>query len=74
MPEKDILFIPDCNLGSWVKKQVPEKNIKLVSGGCPTHVRVTVKDVEKAKAVMHQHIYDQEQIVIQNIKQKQDTV
>ena len=50
MPEKDILFIPDWNLGSWVKKQVPEKNIKLVSGGCPTHVRVTVKDVEKAKA------------------------
>ena len=50
MPEKDILFIPDCNLGSWVKKQVPEKNIKLVSGGCPTLVRVTVKDVEKAKA------------------------
>lgn len=50
MPEKDILFIPDCNLGSWVKKQVPEKNIKLVSGGCPTHVRVTIKDVEKAKA------------------------
>ena len=50
MLEKDILFIPDCNLGSWVKKQVPEKNIKLVSGGCPTHVRVTVKDVEKAKA------------------------
>lgn len=50
MPEKDILFIPDCNLGSWVKKQVPEKNIKLVSGGCPTHVRVTVKDVKKAKA------------------------
>lgn len=50
MPEKDILFIPDCNLGSWVKKQVPEKNLKLVSGGCPTHVRVTVKDVEKAKA------------------------
>lgn len=50
MPENDILFIPDCNLGSWVKKQVPEKNIKLVSGGCPTHVRVTVKDVEKAKA------------------------
>ena len=49
MPEKDILFIPDCNLGSWVKKQVPEKNIKLVSGGCPTHVRVTIKDVEKAK-------------------------
>lgn len=46
---KNILFIPDCNLGSWVAKQVPEKNLKLVQGGCPTHVRVTVKDVEKAR-------------------------
>jgi len=35
---------------------------------------ILLGDVEKAKAVMHQHIYDQEQIVIQNIKQKQDTV
>lgn len=50
MPEKDILFIPDCNLGSWVKKQVPEKNIKLVSGGCPIHVKSNRKSVEKAKA------------------------
>lgn len=50
MKEKDILFIPDCNLGAWVKEQVPEKNIKLVSGGCPTHFRITAADVEKAKA------------------------
>lgn len=49
MKEKDILFIPDCNLGSWVAKQVPDKNIKLVQGGCPTHARMTVKDVENAK-------------------------
>ena len=35
---------------------------------------ILLGDVEKAKAVMHQHIYDQEQIVIQNIKQKQDTI
>ena len=34
---------------------------------------ILLGDVEKAKAVMHQHIYDQEQIVIQNIKQKQDS-
>ena len=46
MEQKDILFIPDCNLGSWVAEQVPEKNIKLVKGGCPTHARMTVKDVE----------------------------
>lgn len=47
---KDILFIPDCNLGDYIKKQLPDKNIKLVHGGCPTHVRMSVKDVKKAKA------------------------
>lgn len=45
----NILFVPDCNLGDWVAKQVPEKNLKLVRGGCPTHLRMTVKDVEKAR-------------------------
>ncbi len=44
-----ILFIPDCNLGAWVKKQVPEKDIKLLQGGCPTHAAVTASDVKKAK-------------------------
>lgn len=27
-----LLFIPDCNLGAFVKEQVPEKDIKLVQG------------------------------------------
>ena len=46
---KNILFIPDCNLGKWVADQVPEKNIKLLQGGCPTHVRISKRDVEKAR-------------------------
>lgn len=46
---KNILFIPDCNLGKWVAEQVPEKNIKLLQGGCPTHVRMSKRDVEKAR-------------------------
>lgn len=50
LDEENILFIPDCNLGSWIAEQVPEKNFKFLQGGCPTHVRMTVKDVEKAKA------------------------
>ena len=50
MPEKDILFIPDINLGTFVKQQCPDKNIKLVSGGCPTHCRVSSKHVNAAKA------------------------
>lgn len=45
-----ILFIPDCNLGDYVQKQVPEKDIKLLSGGCPTHAKLTVSEVKKAKA------------------------
>lgn len=46
---KDILFIPDCNLGDYVAKQLPDKNIKLLQGGCPIHARVTAKDVQKAR-------------------------
>ena len=49
MPEKDIIFIPDINLGSYIKKRLPEKNIMLVHGGCPTHVRATLKDVKREK-------------------------
>ena len=44
-----LLFIPDCNLGSWVKAQCPEKDIKLLHGGCPTHAAITAKEVKKAK-------------------------
>ena len=50
MPEKNILFIPDINLGTFVKNQVPEKNFKLLSGGCPTHARVDEEEVITAKA------------------------
>ena len=44
-----ILFIPDCNLGDYIKKQCPEKETKLLSGGCPTHARITAKEVLAAK-------------------------
>ncbi|MGN0149262.1 MAG: quinolinate synthase NadA [Clostridia bacterium] len=47
---KNILFIPDCNLGAYVAEQLPEKNIKLLNGGCPVHAAVNVSDVEKARA------------------------
>lgn len=46
----NILFIPDCNLGDYVAKQIPNKNIKLLNGGCPTHASVDKKDVELARA------------------------
>lgn len=49
IPNDKILFIPDCNLGDWVSKQVPEKQFQLVSGGCPTHLRITKRDIEKVR-------------------------
>lgn len=49
LPEKDILFIPDCNLGDYVARQVPEKNIKLLNGGCPIHSAMTEADALNAK-------------------------
>lgn len=45
----NILFIPDCNLGAYVAKRVPNKNIKLLSGGCPIHACVNTEDVINAK-------------------------
>ena len=48
---KNILFIPDCNLGDYIAKQLPDKNIKLLKGGCPTHLRMTVRDVERERAL-----------------------
>ncbi len=45
-----ILFIPDCNLGDWVSKRIPEKEFKFVSGGCPIHARVSESDAKAAKA------------------------
>ncbi|MBR2953860.1 MAG: quinolinate synthase NadA [Clostridia bacterium] len=44
-----ILFIPDCNLGAYVAEQVPEKEFKLLQGGCPVHARMSKKDVLEAK-------------------------
>ena len=49
LPNENILFIPDCNLGAYVAKQAPEKNIKLMQGGCPIHARVSAHDVKKAR-------------------------
>ncbi len=54
MDAEKILFIPDCNLGDYVKRNVPEKDIKLLQGGCPVHASVTVSDLENAKK-LHQN-------------------
>lgn len=46
---KNIFFIPDKNLGSFVARQVPEKNIILNDGFCPIHAKITARQVLKEK-------------------------
>ena len=50
LPSEKVLFIPDQNLGGYVSRFVPEKEILLWDGCCPTHHSVSVKDVLEAKA------------------------
>ena len=45
LPNKNIFFIPDKNLGSFIAKQIPEKNIILNDGCCPIHANITVTQV-----------------------------
>ena len=49
LPNKNIFFIPDRNLGRFVAAQVPEKNVYLNSGCCPRHVAITEEKVLEAK-------------------------
>ena len=50
IPNDEILFVPDCNLGDYVSKQVPEKRFHFMRGGCPSHLRITEEDVARARA------------------------
>ena len=50
LPYRDILFLPDKNLGSFVADAVPEKNIHLMNGYCPVHNEITAQDVQAIKA------------------------
>jgi quinolinate synthase len=50
LPSSKILFTPDRNLGNWVKKQVPEKEIAIYDGACPTHDVLRGANVIKARS------------------------
>ena len=45
LPQKNILFIPDKNLGSFVAKQLPGRNFYYSGGYCPLHAVLLAEDV-----------------------------
>jgi len=49
LPNKNIFFIPDKNLGGYVSEQIPEKNIILNDGCCPIHASVTAEQLAAEK-------------------------
>ena len=50
LPEKNIYFIPDRNLGAHVAAQLPEKHFYFGDGFCPVHASVTPAEVAAAQA------------------------
>ena len=52
LPNRNIFFIPDANLGRHIASQVPEKNIILNPGYCHVHTSITANDVVQA---FHMH-------------------
>lgn len=44
-----ILFAPDRNLGSWVARSLPDVEVVLWEGWCPTHDDVTAEQVQAAR-------------------------
>lgn len=50
LPNKNIFFIPDRNLGSFVAEQVTEKNIIINDGCCPIHAVISANQLLSTKA------------------------
>jgi quinolinate synthase len=50
VPEKEIIFVPDQGLGSWVKEHT-DKLVYLWPGFCPTHFRIMAADIQKARSL-----------------------
>lgn len=46
LPHRQIIFVPDKNLGSYAAEQIPEKEFILFDGYCPPHEDVMAIDVK----------------------------
>ena len=65
---KRVLFTPDRNLGRWVARQVPEKEVVIYDGCCPTH------DVLRGVSVKGQRNRHPEAVVIAHPECREDVL
>ncbi len=49
-PEQPVLFLPDVNLGNYVRKQTGRENMKIWQGACIVHATFPARRVAEAKA------------------------
>ena len=45
LENKEILFVPDANLGAYIKRFVTDKKIEIWPGFCPTHDEIQPNDI-----------------------------
>ena len=50
LPNDEIIFIPDENLGQHIAAKLPEKKFFFNDGHCPIHAKITPEDILAAKA------------------------
>ncbi|GBR74319.1 quinolinate synthase [Candidatus Termititenax aidoneus] len=50
LPQQKIIFVPDRSLGAYVAAQIPDKEIILWPGFCPTHHRILAEFLARVKA------------------------
>src|ERR1700736_5690370 len=48
-PEKTVLFLPDINLGNYVKRQTGRENMKIWQGACIVHATFAARKLAKAR-------------------------
>jgi len=49
LPGREVIFIPDRNLGQWVKRCTMDKEITLWHGSCYVHTSISLKGIKKIK-------------------------
>jgi quinolinate synthase len=48
--DRPVLFLPDLNLGNWVRQQTGRKNMKIWQGACIVHATFPARRLVKARA------------------------